>query len=276
MFVRIIEPRENQQLSQSSPLNFKGKVGEGVTKVILSTPYQGEVYELGNAQINGTDWTFSYPPFTAGGQRTIVAEAFDASGELIDSDPVTIYLIPSNLAALVPVPPPDQINVGLTSATPSFMLGVFGIPGNLTEDCSPITNSRLRRLLVTDDVGPFRVTGLRPAVAALKRIFSKVKQEKPQVYAEVKTAGMLCCRKIRRGSSYSNHSWGTAIDLKFGNQLDKVGDGKTQVGLLELAPYFNAEKFYWGAEFGGSREDSMHFETSRELIQQWQGTGELD
>ena len=276
MFIKILAPRENQQLSQSNPLNFQGKVGEGVAKVILSTPYQGEVYELGNAQINGTDWTFSYPPFTVGGQRTIVAEAFDASGELIDSDPVTIYLIPSNLAALVPVPPPDQINVGLTSARSSFMIGVLGTPCRLTENCSPITNPRLRRLLVTDDVGPFRVTGLRPAVATLKRIFSQVKQEKPQVYAEVKTAGMLCCRKIRGGSSYSNHSWGSAIDLKFGNQLDTVGDGKTQVGLLELAPYFNTEKFYWGAEFGGRREDSMHFEVSTELIQQWQRAGELD
>jgi hypothetical protein len=118
-------------------------------------------------------------------------------------------------------------------------------------------------------VGPFTVTGYRPAVEALGRIFAAVEQEKPELYSQLETAGMLCVRQVRGGSGFSNHSWGTAIDIRINGQLDEVGDGKTQLGLRELYPYFHNEGFYWGAAYSGDREDSMHFEASEQQVAKW-------
>ncbi|MHC5827253.1 MAG: M15 family metallopeptidase, partial [Nostoc sp.] len=143
------------------------------------------------------------------------------------------------------------------------MKQVLGIPGDLTENCSTVQDSRLKKLMVAQDVGPFKITGFKPAVSVLKQIFAQVKQENPQLYSQLGTAGMLCVRKVRGGSNFSNHSWGTAIDIKINQKLDQTGDNKTQGGLKALYPYFQKEKFYWGAQF--PTEDSMHFEASKEL-----------
>ena len=74
-------------------------------------------------------------------------------------------------------------------------------------------------------------------------------------------------------SAVSNHSWGTAIDVKLQGQLDGFGDGGTQFGLLLLAELFNEEGWYWGA--GYRREDSMHFEVGVETLRKWQAEGLL-
>lgn len=181
----------------------------------------------------------------------------------------------SRLSELIPTPAPESINSGYSYAKPSTMIECLGKPrGTLTTDCAAVTNARLKSLIVTANVGPFRVTGIKPAIESLKQIFAKLKAEKPQVYAEVKTAGMLCCRAIRGSkTSFSNHSWGTAIDLYFGDYVDTLGDDKTQRGLLELYPYFRAAGWFWGAEF--SREDSMHFEVSDETMRRWKREGKL-
>ena len=78
-----------------------------------------------------------------------------------------------------------------------------------------------------------------------------------------------------RGStrSISNHSWGTAIDIKLQNRLDGFGDGGTQFGLLILAELFNEEGWYWGATY--NREDSMHFEVGVETLRAWALAGSL-
>jgi hypothetical protein len=142
-----------------------------------------------------------------------------------------------------------------------------------------VTNAKIKALLVTKDVGPFAVTGIKPAVEALTRIFTKVQAQEPALLAQLGTAGMLCCRRIRTlpgkppSKQFSNHSWGTAVDLKVKGALDPRGDGKTQLGLLLLHPFFNAERFFWGAGFSGSSEDSMHFEASDELVKHWDATG---
>ena len=49
--------------------------------------------------------------------------------------------------------------------------------------------------------------------------------------------------------------------------------GKTQLGLTLLADFFNKEGWIWGAGFG--REDSMHFEVSREKLLQWRRLGQI-
>jgi len=52
-----------------------------------------------------------------------------------------------------------------------------------------------------------------------------------------------------------------------------LGDGKTQLGLTILAEFFKREGWYWGAGFG--REDSMHFQVSREKIETWRRLGQI-
>ena len=176
----------------------------------------------------------------------------------------------TDYSKLVPCPSYDSINTGLSAAKQSTMLKVFGRPGRLTKNCSRVTNENLRYLMVTQSVGPFRVTGLRPVVEILTDLFAEVKATKPDLYLQVKTAGMTCCRAVRGSRrTFSNHSWGTAVDLYFGDYVDYVGDGKTQLGLLQLYYYFRKRGFYWGCEFGkanSKREDSMHMECSDELI----------
>lgn len=173
-------------------------------------------------------------------------------------------------------PAASSINTGLTSPSPAYMESVLGKPtATPTQDCSSVTNANLKKLLVTDTVGPFKVTGLKPAVEALKRIFVAVKRDNPELYSQLGTAGMLCARAVRGSSPpvFSNHSWGSAVDITINGKLDARGDNKTQVGLKALNPYFRNEGFYWGAEF--PTEDSMHFEVSKEQIAKWRSEGKI-
>lgn len=173
----------------------------------------------------------------------------------------------------VPVPTDGSINGGL-SPTGSSLKNIYGTPGPLTVNCSPVTNQRLKADFVTADVGPFKVTGLKPAVQALARAFAKVKVEKLELYDQIKTAGMVCCRLIRGSqSSYSIHSWGGAIDLYCGESVVPLGSTLTNLGVLELYPYLHNEGFYWGAEF--SRVDAMHFEVAAETVAKWKAAGLL-
>jgi len=173
------------------------------------------------------------------------------------------------------IPIPDGINPGLTNARQITMKTLLGSPrGSFTKDCLPVTNPNLKDLIRTEDVGPFRVTGLGPAVASLKEVLADVRNEQPEVFAGLGTAGMLCCRLVRgSASSISNHSWGTAIDLTLNGLLDQRGDKNrtTQSGLARIAPIFNRHKWYWGAGF--PIEDSMHFELSDQKIRELHAAG---
>jgi D-alanyl-D-alanine carboxypeptidase-like protein len=168
---------------------------------------------------------------------------------------------------IVDIPPANTFNVNLNSASEATMLQVFGTPGQKTKHCSPATGNFKKRV-VTQSVGPFRVTGLDVAVASLKAAFAEAEEQLPNVIAQVKTEGMLCVRHKRNNpNSFSNHSWGTAIDLRFGDD-DVVPQGvkKTHLGNLQLAPFFNKHGWFWGAGFSGNSVDSMHFELSEEAV----------
>ncbi|MCJ2034831.1 peptidoglycan-binding protein [Methylobacterium sp. J-068] len=155
------------------------------------------------------------------------------------------------------------------------MLKVLGAPrAHYTQQCQDPTNPDLIELVVREDVGPFKVKGLRPAVETLRTILAEVKVDQPEIYGLLGHVGMLCCRYVRNSTSaISNHSWGTAIDLTIDGVLDKRGDGRAQRGLLAIHPIFNKHGFYWGAAF--PTEDAMHFEASDQLIRDWHGTGRL-
>lgn len=174
-----------------------------------------------------------------------------------------------DLIAKVPRPARATINQGLTAVSPSFMVQQLGQPRSVySADCQPITNATLQRHVVSQSVGPFNVTGLRPALESLRTALAQVKREQPSVYAALGTAGMLCCRYIRGSkTAISNHSWGTAVDVKLKGVLDRRGDNMVQVGLALMAPIMNQHGWYWGAAFG--TEDAMHFEASRSLVSKW-------
>ncbi|MEM8592235.1 MAG: M15 family metallopeptidase, partial [Pseudomonadota bacterium] len=115
---------------------------------------------------------------------------------------------------------------------------------------------------------------LEPALESLRSVFAAIEAADPDLYARINTAGALCVRHIRGAPGRtSTHAFGLSVDLNIDGQLDQLGDGKTQLGLTILADFFRAEGWYWGAGF--SREDSMHFEVSRDLVEQWIAEGKL-
>jgi hypothetical protein len=174
---------------------------------------------------------------------------------------------PSALSDRVPIPPRDQMNVGLSACTESEMLKKFGVPGSLTRDCSAATGKFLARVRQGFNVGPWKVTGLDYAVESLSQVFADVKKDNQALYDQVKNVGMLCVRARRQNPShFSNHSWGTAIDIYFGTAVVPQGVRLAHRGNLLLAPYFNKHGWYWGAGFSGDSIDSMHFELAEETI----------
>jgi hypothetical protein len=174
---------------------------------------------------------------------------------------------PGRLSDRVPIPPRDTINVGLTACSERTMLGQFGRPGALTNDCSEPTGQFRHRVRQRFDVGPFKVSGLDYAVESLLQIFTEVRRDNSLLFEQVKNEGMLCVRARRHNPAhYSNHSWGTAIDIFFGSGVVDQGERVTHRGNLLLAPYFNRHGWYWGAGFSGDSVDSMHFELAEETI----------
>jgi hypothetical protein len=168
-----------------------------------------------------------------------------------------------------------RFNKGVTQPGNRVMLEVLGHPRqSYSTNCQPVTNPRLKALLETRQIGPIRVTMVKPALDSLERIYNRLKEDEPDLAASLGTAGALCARLIRGSTrSVSNHSWGTAIDVKIEGQLDPFADGSTQFGLLLLAELFNEEGWFWGATY--RREDSMHFEVGVETLKKWQAEGKF-
>lgn len=168
-----------------------------------------------------------------------------------------------------------NVNRGRDVPSPGFLEGFLGRPrAVLSDECEEMDNPRLADMLQTRDIGLVKVRMLAPALESLDRVFVKVQDVDPDLYARINTAGALCVRRIRgTQSATSSHSYGLAIDLNIDGKLDTLGDGKTQLGLTILADFFKAEGWIWGAGF--SREDSMHFEVSRQTLEQWRAEGRI-
>ena len=180
---------------------------------------------------------------------------------------------PAAIDYTVMVAIPAGINNGVTAADQATMLNAFGNPGTPDPGCGP-SSAALQKLMKTASVGPFRVTGLGPAVDALTRVFAAVQAAEPALYALLGTQGMLCVRFVRGSTTnFSNHSWGTAIDLTINGFLTPRGSTTISQGLLSLCPYMLAEQFFWGAGF--PTPDGMHYEASIELITAWKANGTI-
>ncbi len=176
----------------------------------------------------------------------------------------------SELSDLVPLPANSSINVGLGSAREDTMLRIFGNPGALGSECSPPSEAISPHLVAGVNVGPLRVSGMRLAVESLKIVFDELSRDFPLLVPEVKTAGMLCVRARRHNPAhYSNHSWGTAIDLFFGDGVVPQGRPLCHRGFLDMYRYFNRQGWYWGAGFSGDSVDSMHLEVAEETMLKW-------
>ncbi|MEH3107627.1 MAG: peptidoglycan-binding protein [Sphingomonas fennica] len=162
---------------------------------------------------------------------------------------------------------------GVRAARQRTMLSLLGNPReNYTSKCQPVTDRAIAKLIVYEDVGPFSIRGLKPAVASLRTILQTIGTSEPEVYDALGNEGMLCARLVRGSTTaISNHSWGTAIDLTLEGVLDRRGDGKVQIGLTRIYRHFNAAGWFCGAAFG--TEDAMHFEAGDALIRQWHGDG---
>lgn len=178
-------------------------------------------------------------------------------------------------AQVVAVGERRQLNQGLTVAGPNFLEQLLGRPRDvLSDNCESMTNPTLKDMLVLENVGPIKVRMLRPAADSLARVFDNVRRIDPDLYAGIKSSGSLCVRRIRGTvDRLSSHAFGLSVDLNIDGFLDTLGDGQTQVGLTILADFFREEGWIWGAAFG--REDSMHFEVSREKLLEWRAAGKI-
>lgn len=164
-------------------------------------------------------------------------------------------------------------NSPLSVAGSSFIVDLLGKPREvLSDNCEPMTNSKLKGLLRTEQVGPIRVTMVEPAIQSLTEVFENIRKVDPKLHDLINTAGALCVRQIRgTNGRYSNHSFGLAVDLNINGVLDNFTDGKTQLGLIIIADFFHEAGWIWGAGF--RREDSMHFEVSKEKLLEWRSAG---
>ena len=78
------------------------------------------------------------------------------------------------------------------------MLALLGNPRDCYDTtCQPVADPALCKLIVTSSVGPFRVTGLAPAVADLRTVLADIRCEEPAVHTALGSAGMLCARLVR-------------------------------------------------------------------------------
>jgi hypothetical protein len=152
------------------------------------------------------------------------------------------------------LPAPGTVNLGLSCPTSAQMEQIFGDPHG----------SRTTSRLAHGRFGADPVTALAPALASLNLILGRVRTDLPDLYALLGTAGAYNLRNIRGRNCYSNHSWGTAIDVKVDGLLVPLGAAYSCKGLDALCSYFNAAGWYWGGGYH-NRKDCMHFETGLAL-----------
>lgn len=165
----------------------------------------------------------------------------------------------------------------LRGARAAANLALIGAPrGTYDATCRPPQNPDFIALLVTQDFGPFRATGIRPAVRALQAVMAEVAAAHPGVFARLTAEGMLCCRRSRAAcpsATISNHAWGIAIDLGLEGRVEPVGARRVARGLLEIQPIFRRHGFYWGGAFPAA--EPGHFEASEQLVRRWAAAGEF-
>ena len=176
----------------------------------------------------------------------------------------------STLTKLVAIP--TGINVGVSNAKQATMLGLLGNPRNDYDDvCRQVTNPTLKARIELASVGPFRVQGLKPAVASLKEILSEIAVTQPDLHAGLGSAGMLCARLVRNTTTHaiSNHSWGSAIDLTLTGSWTRAAIISAR-GLTSDCACLQPARVVLGRRF--LYRGRHAFRGRRRLIRKWQPT----
>lgn len=261
--------------------DFVAGVGEEATGVAIDSGARFEIVQLQGEVVAMRDELEEMRQRIAALEARPIASAAPAAPATTTETTQTAAAIADNpnadidYAQVVLIGERRQLNDGLQIASPTYLESVFGRPrAVLSDTCEGLENARLRDKLVLENVGPIRVRMLKPAADSMRAVFDRIKEIDPDLYERIDTAGSLCVRQIRgTNQRASTHSFGLSVDLNIDGQLDRFADGKTQLGLIIMADFFREAGWYWGAGF--SREDSMHFEASRTLVEKWIAEGAL-
>lgn len=195
---------------------------------------------------------------------------------------IAYYLEPVELSKFLP------INKGLKSPNQEAMISLLGSPkmplttADQPGKASPVVKKLAKTLKVSAHVV---VTAIQPALDSLSTILNeaftdqlKTENGMHNLESVLSTDGMLVVR-LRRPTSglpstkISNHSWGTAIDMKLIGHSSPANTGDHIPRFIAvLLPYFNNEGWYSGISF----HDTMHFEVAEETIQRWSDEGKLE
>jgi hypothetical protein len=131
--------------------------------------------------------------------------------------------------------------------------------------------SGLRSQMITRNVGFMsNVTLLGAAMNSLQTVWREIQVKEPVLSYVVQSSGSLCYRSNRpSGTSLSNHSWGTAIDVNYGGGAPETyrGNHNASMYLYRLWRFMHAAGWYWGGGF--SNQDNMHFEASVNQLDYW-------
>ncbi len=193
---------------------------------------------------------------SASSHLTVHASTRPATSPLPPAPPVNPETSPEHYwRTRTPAPQSQDVNQGLTCPSPAQMTAALGDP-----------HGPILKKIKTDYAGPLHVTGLDVAIESLKVIMGKVSREQPTLYRVIGTDGMHVIRNIRGRNCYSNHSWGTAIDIAIDRLTVPLGSTESCKGLDVLYTYFHNEGWYWGGGYHG-RKDCMHFEFSLQKIE---------
>src|SRR5690349_10833720 len=99
---------------------------------------------------------------------------------------------------LVPLPSKESINTRAHPCPTQLLIEKYGSPReDLTDDCQTVCNSFWKREMRTENLGPFRATGHRLALQLFREALADVQSRKPDLYQQLGSAGMLCCRRVR-------------------------------------------------------------------------------
>jgi hypothetical protein len=183
-----------------------------------------------------------------------------------------------DLARMVPIASITPFNLGLGSASEATMISALGRPippidadGCRNAQASPAVAPLLRRA----SVGAVQLYGIAPAVESLSAVLGQAFAAEPALADALESDGMLCVRlrrPTRGGASthLSNHSWGTAVDLKLKGAAPPAATGAQIPWFIAfLIPFFNRAGWYSGVAF----HDDMHFEVADQTIHAWAAAG---
>ncbi len=262
-----------------SPGPVDGRCGPLTVNAIVTFQHQFLHRTDGLIEVHGITWRHlagvHQNALPRGGGSSVTTPTAPATAPTV-SPPA--FVVDKALTRLMPVP--GNLNKGVQRVSENYMIKTLGhprtdekLPPPGYDDGTMLTNPKLIRNMVSANaILKGTGSGLKPAVDSLQTIMDQIQAQMPTVRAAMTSAGMKNCRRTKLktgwGNSFSNHSWGTAVDIKFNAALDNPSDKVVQVGLAMVAPIFNANGWFWGAGFGGY-VDAMHFEAGQTLIDQW-------